>query len=235
MNRFLKVVFAVCLAVVAGSVSVKAQTVVLDGLGSSAMFFELGLGANDSHGAINAPCVWSENTNTTTSTVFATDTSTGKSLTDKGNSWVAWTTGGGTCTAPGLTSKIYAYLSTDSVVGNRCLYNSNLSVGRECYITYPTNQPAPAGLILTSGTGNCGSTGECYLPLIVEYQLNLSTQLVNFAGTDIRPEDAEFAITRALTNCGSAVASGSQILGSVTSTAIRYIATSATIPDIQPG
>jgi len=46
--------------------------------------------------------------------------------------------------------------------------------------------------------------------------LNSTTQLVNFAGTDIRPEDAEFAVTRALVttaNCGSPVTTGSQYLG----------------------
>jgi hypothetical protein len=41
----------------------------------------------------------------------------------------------------------------------------------------------------------------------------LNSTTVNYAGSDIRPEDAEFAITRALTPCGTPVVSGSQYLG----------------------
>jgi len=199
MKAILKFAFAVCLASVAGSASVKAQTVELNGLGSSGLFLELGLGANDSAGGINAPCVWSENTNT----VQANDTSTGSTLSDKGSAWVAWTKGTGTCAAPATGYKVYSYLSTDSVVGNRCLYNANLSTAK-CSIAYPTTDPSSAGIIL-------GASGEVALPTVVATALNSAK--VNYAGTDIRPEDAEFAITRALTNCGSVVGSSTQYLG----------------------
>ncbi|AEU37434.1 hypothetical protein [Granulicella mallensis] len=226
MNRFLKSAFAVCLVlvVVAGSASVKAQTVLLDGLGSSGLFLQLGLGANSSSGTIHAPCVWSENTNIVAANDFSVSGNPSTPLKDAGSAWVAWTTGSGpgaSCTSPAANAMIYAYLSTDSVAGNRCLYNSNLSGGSKCSIAYPLASVAPAGLILPAGTivsgaittANCGGTGECALPSSVLTALNLSTQLVNYAGTDIRPEDAKFAITRALTNCGSVVATGSQILG----------------------
>jgi hypothetical protein len=159
--------------------------------------------------AINAPCVWSENT----STVTATDTSVSPSAVDTGNAWVAWTKGTGTCAAPGSTALVYAFLSTDSVVGNRCLFNANLTTPT-CSISYPTSVPAPAGLILTAGVTDCGTTGECALPLSIANALNSAK--VNFAGSDIRPEDAEFAITRALATstvtCGQALVSGSQYL-----------------------
>ncbi len=214
MKSILQVAFAACLAVLAGTVSANAQTVVLDGLGSSALFLEAGLGAASSGGAIIAPCVWSENTNA----VIASDTSVPSfTLQDKGSAWVAWTTGGLTpnptnCATPGSGYKIYAYLSTDSVVGNRCLFHSNLAPSK-CSIAYPTSPAAPANQILTGGTVNCGTTGECNLPPDVIIALNQSTQLVNYAATDIRPEDALAATSRALTNCGTRVASGSQILG----------------------
>lgn len=211
MKCMMKVAFAflAVLALAAGSATVKAQTVVLNGLGSSGLFLELGLGANDASGLINAPCVWSENTNT----VAANDDSTSgvATLTDKGSAWVAWTTGGGTCAAPGTTAKVYTYLSTDSVVGNRCLYNSNLST-RECWLSFPTTAATPAGLILPT-TGTCGSTGECTLPTSIELVLNSSSLKVNYAGTDIRPEDAEFAIQRAHANCGSVITGSTQYLG----------------------
>jgi hypothetical protein len=203
MKNLLKVAVAVCAALAAMSTQVKAQAVELTGAGSSGYFIQAGEGANYSSGAINAPCVWSENTNS----VSATDTSVSPKAVDTGSAWVAWTTGtGGTCTSPASTAEVYAYLSTDSVVGDRCLFNSST-----CSITYPTTTPAPAGLILTGGVSNCGTTGECDLPSSIAAALNSAT--VNFAGSDIRPEDAEFAITRALTSCGTAVASGSTYLG----------------------
>jgi hypothetical protein len=211
MKGILKFAFVACLAVVAGSASVKAQTVVLDGLGSSGLFLELGLGANSNFGTIHAACVWSENTNAVAASDYSLSGNPSSVLQDKGSAWVAWTKGAdGTCAT---AANVYAYLSTDSVAGNRCLYNSNLTAGRECYITYPTNLPSPAGLILTGGIANCGTTGECALPSSVVIALNSTTQLVNFAGTDIRPEDAKFAMTRALTNCGSLVGASSQYLG----------------------
>jgi hypothetical protein len=103
MKHFLKIACAAVLAVTAASINGHTQTVVLNGSGSSAYFLDAGLGANYSSGAINAPCVLSENTNI----VSATDTSTGSSLKDTGNVWVAWTKGtGGSCasTASGAST-----------------------------------------------------------------------------------------------------------------------------------
>lgn len=199
MKNLLKITLAVGVAATLSGYA-KAQTVAVKGLGSSGLFLELGLGASSSTtGSIHATCVWSENTNS----VVATDTSiSGSSLTDTGNAWVAWTPGTGSCTAPGSNSQIYSYLQTDSVVGNRCLFN-----GTKCTIAYPTNTPASAGLIL-------GTSGEVALPNIIATKLNSAA--VNAAGTDIRPEDAEFAVTRAVNTgslpCGTAVVTGSQYL-----------------------
>ena len=195
MKNFIKVSFALGAVAASMSTYAKAQTVEVNALGSSGLFLELGLGASSSTGPIKATCVWSENT----STVVATDTSAGSALTDKGNAFVAWTPGsGGSCSSP-TSPMIYAYLQTDSVVGNRCLFD-----GTKCTIAYPTNDPATAGLIL-------GTTGEVNLPASIATALNKAA--VNAAGTDIRPEDAEFAIARATTACGTPVASGSQYLG----------------------
>ncbi len=195
MKKFVKVSFALGVAVASMSTYAKAQSVEVDALGSSGLFLELGLGASSSTGPIKATCVWSENT----SSVVATDSTTGTALTDAGSAFVAWTPGsGGTCSSP-TSPAIYAYLQTDSVVGNRCLFD-----GTKCTIAYPTSAPAPAGLIL-------GTSGEVALPASIATALNKAA--VNAAGTDIRPEDAEFAVTRATTPCGTAVASGSQYLG----------------------
>jgi len=206
VKNFLKASFAVGVALVALSVNSQAQTVAVNGLGSSAIFLELGLAASSattaSPAGLGATCLWTENTNT----VVATDTSiSGQSLTDKGSAFVAWTPGTGSCAAP-VSPTIYAYLQTDSVVGNRCLFNG--ANGAKCTIAYPTTDPAPANIILSSG--------EVSLPTAIANALNSTVNNVNVpnvAGTDIRPEDAEFAITRATTPCGTAVATGSQYLG----------------------
>jgi hypothetical protein len=209
LKKFLKVSLVIGAAVASLSLSANAQTVKLNIIGSSAYWLEAGLGANFSGtvsnpGLIKATCVWSENTNT----VAATDTSVSPSAVDKGSAWVAWTTGtGGTCAAPSSSSLVYAYLNTDSVVGNRCLFNSTT-----CTIAFPTGNPAPANQILTGGVANCGTTGECALPTTVTNVLN-TFKKANVAASDIRPEDAEFAIARAQKPCGTAVASGSQYLG----------------------
>lgn len=200
LKNFVKMSLVMGLAVVS-SLQVHAQSVSLQIVGSSAYFLEAGLGANLSTGPINAPCVWSAS-----SGVTATDTTVTPSAVDSGSAWVAWTTGtGGTCASPASNAVIYAYLNTDSVVGNRCLFNG-------CTLSYPTTDPAPAGLILTGGVTNCGTTGECNLPdLTIAAKLN--AQVANVAASDIRPEDAEFAIARALsTPCGGAIGS-TQYLG----------------------
>ncbi len=125
------------------AVASNAQTVQLSGIGSSALFLEAGLGANNPYGAINAPCVWSGNNNLAptigpSNVVTATDTSTPMDpVSDSGNAWVAWTPGtSGTCDAPATDARVFAYLQTDSVVGDRCLFNASLSPS-QCVIAYP--------------------------------------------------------------------------------------------------
>ncbi len=89
------------------AVNANAQTVAANGLGSSSLFLESGLGASSATtGSINATCLWSGNNSSATNAVTATDTTvvTGgvnQSLTDSGSAWVAWTPGTGSCAAPG--------------------------------------------------------------------------------------------------------------------------------------
>jgi hypothetical protein len=177
-----------------------SPTVAFNGIGSSAMFLELGLAASAattaSPAGLGATCLWSTSTS---GKVVATDNSTnGGGKTDTGSAWVAWTPVGGSCSTVNTTTTIYAYLQTDSVVGNRCLFNG-------CTIANSGSGTASAGII--AGTAN-----EVPLASGVAAALN-AAGTVTAAGTDIRPEDAEFAITRALTACGQPVVAGSQYLG----------------------
>ncbi len=224
MKKLMKAAFVIGLTVIALSTRANAQTysVQLTGSGSSGLFLALGEAASYpdaftiSGSSVSATCLWTENTNS----AIATDTSTGSSLTDKGSAWVAWTpstVNSGSCSnyGSGDTVYIYAYLQVDSVVGDRCLFNAINNATPECSVAYPTTDPGTSNLIYPS-SGTCGTTtgsspGECSLPTAVATALNDAT--VNYAGTDIRPEDAEFAVTRATTTCDSGVASGSSYLG----------------------
>ena len=196
MKNLCKVSLAVAIATAAFSPQAQAQTVELKGLGSSAMFLQLGLAAS-SNSAIGATCVWSENTNL----VWASDTQA--AALDKGSAWVAWTKGtGGSCTSPASDAKIYAYLQTDSVVGNRCLFDGT------CTINFDTTAAgsSPAGLIL-------GTASEVALPSTVATAMGVTPNgtAPNFAGTDIRPEDAAFATLRAINPTGNTLPCGTAI------------------------
>ena len=89
-----------------------ASSVVLNGLGSSGIFLELGKAAAAAAPAgLGATCLFTSTTNVT-----ASDTSTGSALTDTGNAWIAWTPGTAgnntTCGTTSSSTKIYA-LSPD--------------------------------------------------------------------------------------------------------------------------
>jgi hypothetical protein len=171
------------------SANVHAQSTKFNAIGSSALFLEFGEAAYS-----NAPtsCAWSTGTS---GVVVATDTSTGSSLTDTGNAWVVWVPAtGNTCATDATPAKVYGYLQTDSVVGNRCLFNAQASGGPFCSVSY-------SGGIGLAGAGKIEGASEVSLPASVAN--SLTNNKINAAGTDIRPEDAKFATARALTPCGS--------------------------------
>ena len=178
-----------------------AQTVTLNlvGVGSSALFLESGEAAQSSSGAggLNLTCGWSFGSNA----VQITDTSVVPSATDTGNVWIAWTTGGGSGTCSSLntsgTVNVAMYLQTDSVVGDRCLFNTT-----HCTFGAGTSG-SPTTLTNADLVDPPSSTQATNVPTAVWNAL--TGQSPNTAGTDIRPEDAEFAITRALTSCGTNV------------------------------
>lgn len=216
----MKAAFVIGAAVLALSTQANAQTysVQLSGSGSSALYLALGQAAASS--TTGALCLW---TNPSSVSVQASDTSTGSTLNDSGNSWVAWSpsaASGHSCSTYVSTDTvdIYAYLQVDSVVGNRCLFNAVNFATPECSITnYPVNNTTgtATGNRIYPSAGTCGNTstspGECSLPGAVATALNTfgTNNGVNYAGTDIRPEDAEFAVTRATTGCGTQIGSSS--------------------------
>jgi hypothetical protein len=179
-------------------VNVHAQNPKFTAIGSSALFLELGEAAVSQNTATS--CVWSTGTN---GLVVATDTSTGGSLTDTGSSWVVWVpAAGNTCATNATPAQVFAYLQTDSVVGDRCLFNAHAGT-QLCKISYAAAAgTAPANKIAPAVNAALGTAiTEVALPAAVG--TSLTNTIVSAAGTDIRPEDALFATTRALTPCGS--------------------------------
>jgi hypothetical protein len=202
VKNLIKAGLALVVALLALSATSQAQTVVFNGIGSSALFLEAGQATSATgSGILPYPeCIW---TGASSSNVFATDPTV--NLIEKGQVWIAWTTAVvnhvATCTATNSTTKIYAYLQTDSVVGDRCLFNG-------CYVTNTTpGTQATANLVWpTTNTGTSVTPREeiQYLPAGIAAAFKSSVP-INVAGTDIRPEDAEFATTRATTPCGVAL------------------------------
>ena len=181
------------------AVGANAQaTIAMNGLGSSALFLELGQAAALAP-SIGAPCTWTKGSGT----VSALDGRAGVGTSENGQVWVAWQPGTGTCLAPAGAYKVYSYLQTDSTVGNRCVF-----AVPACSLTFPSSAVGTAGSNLLAPVVDVTS-----LPAAI--QTALSGQALNVAGTDIRPEDAKFATIRALTDCGSPVngVAGSQYLG----------------------
>jgi hypothetical protein len=185
---------AAMLAFAAADVNANAQTLQFAAVGSSALYTELGQAA--------ATLLGCYATTTSKSQVFPIDQRVGTApgTAESTNAWVAWSVGNGTsCSAPGSSSVIYTMMSADSTIGNRCFFASP-----RCLISVPA-----AGF---GGGGQLpGFTAETDVPTSIQGAMN--DALVNVAATDIRPEDAKFATMRALTNCGTAVTSGSQYLG----------------------
>jgi hypothetical protein len=178
-----------------------AQTLAFNGIGSSALFLELGEGATVA--PTSATCLWSYGSNA----VEATDSTVSPAAVDNGQVWIEWTTGtGGTCTAPTSSAKVYAYLQTDSVVGDRCLFNA-CKAG-----------PGSAGnpTTLTSTQLITGTSGTQVSEVPASIWNTINGVAFNSAATDIRPEDAEFAITRATTSCGTAITQYTGSVGSAT-------------------
>jgi hypothetical protein len=230
MKKSLRLLTIVASALCALAASSHAQTYVFNGAGSSAAFLELGEASASSY-AVTVPagtgdtfqCVWSAASGAA-SGVSATDGTT--TVVENGASWVAWkidTTGGTEtdCSTPGPNPTIDSYESTDSVVGNRLLFNNSTTVLGGTPGTTAKSIYSAAG---EGYTNNCSTTGWdttanptkpveiCTLPAAIVTFLQ-TAHAMTAAGTDIRPEDAVFATLRdGGTACGAAVA-GSQYLG----------------------
>ncbi len=196
--RIMSLVTAAVLAIAAASINVHAQTVQLAMGGSSAMYQEMGQADFAQKG-----CIFINSTKGFNVVDSRGASPHAVSITDTAAAWVAWTTGGGSCSSPGAGSVVDFYMNLDSVLGNRCFFASP-----SCAVS--TNGSFSA----TCGTALPG-TSCTNLPASLQTAINNSGAgtRINAAGTDIRPEDAKFATIRALTPCNTSVGTGSQYIG----------------------
>jgi hypothetical protein len=207
VKNFLKASLVSAVALFALTASSHAQTLVFNGAGSSALFLELGEAASASSTATPAglglTCIWTAKSGASTG-LSANDSVSGV---ENGQSWIAWNPGtagnNSTCGTTNSSTTVYAYLQTDSVVGNRLLFNGGT-------VTLGSSAGNTADLIYST-TGTTIGTETATLPTGVSGLF--SSHALNVAGTDIRPEDALFATVRAHTTGGLAVVTGSQYLG----------------------
>jgi len=188
--KLAKYLSLVALLVVPFTVQLNAQ--VLNGVvgGSSALWLEAGQGAAAALG-----CSWTDKDST--SHTWANDSRPSGGALDYGKIWVVWNAAGGSCSGPGAASTVYAYISLDSGIGNRCLF-----ANPQCTL----NTADAAG---TPGSGSLG-TSDTNLPSGILSAFN--GKPINIAATDIMPLDALFATYQALAPCG-ALSAGTQYQG----------------------
>jgi hypothetical protein len=167
--------------------------------GSSAMWQTMALGAYSE--ACGTSCSssaaghWTSSTSPTSNVVNLTDTRTNPVNVDAGTTWIVWNTVSG-------VTKIWSFTKVDSVVGDRC------------YFAQPHCTVSAASANLTgSGSNQISSTlwgdgsSDQALPAAV-LALFTSGTPVTVAATDIRPEDANFAVCRVNSLLGSGSKSG---------------------------
>ncbi|MGO9446139.1 MAG: hypothetical protein ACLPXB_15395 [Thiobacillaceae bacterium] len=210
--KFMKYVLVLLVACCAITSVSNAQTVVWVGGGSSALFLEVGQAAfafeNPGIGAQNHACVWSSAAVASGSDIASIDSRPSSPDIQLGKIWVVWNKGTGTCAIPTGSYNIYAYMSLDSVLGDRCFFEVDKVDNKPGCIVTMTPSGAEAALQGTNYLANTACPGDpmcdtAALPAAVSGALN--GQHWDFAGTDVRPEDAKFASLRMFTPCGQQI------------------------------
>jgi hypothetical protein len=114
----------------------------------------------------------------TSSSNFNLIDSRGATTTDSGQIWIVWDT----------SNNVWAYISVDSVVGDRCYF-----AVPKCTVSYPgTTLPTPANAITIWPDGS----SDAQPPSNIASLFADVSQTISVAATDIRPEDANFAECR---------------------------------------
>ena len=189
--KFIKCVVVVALALCATASVANAQvtgTIRFLGGGSSALFNELGSASQHIAGI---SCVW---TSGKTANIVARDARFTPNIDEQGNIWVAWGPGSGSCTAPAGSYDIYSYQQLDSVVGDRCFFENDGSGTPGCVQVFSVTAGTAGANKIPGLTDTAGGIPQGVINSIAGQHYFVS-------GTDVRPEDAKFAINRMLTPC----------------------------------
>lgn len=187
------------------------------GAGSSALFVEMGQSAA-TQAATSTNCYWSKAKD---ANFGVNDSRPSPAVLENGQIWVTWTlVGTSDCTATmGTTINVYAYVQTDSVVGDKCFF-----ANPQCTLTLPsTEETGGTDLLLAPSPAIFNAT----LPGPVQAALNGKS--VTAAGTDIRPEDAKFASKRMFTACGTTLTREPFQTGTYSTAGLGYQGTKAGI------
>jgi hypothetical protein len=235
--KFMKYVIVLAFVLCATANISHAQqigTIQFLGTGSSALFIELGQAAaslGDTVDPTSAHCYWTKNDST--GAVAARDDRpgipTGTAHTDEiGKIWIAWgSAAGGTCAAPMAPYNVYAEMSLDSVIGDRCFFM--VSAGGAGCIQVLTEAGGTAGTVPSLLGAAFTDT-----PLPADVITTLNGQRMQEAATDIRPEDAKFASARMFAACGSPFTRNPYIQTSYQTYGLGYQTTTAGVGvDIQ--
>jgi hypothetical protein len=164
-----------------------AHAQVVIGVGSSALFPSVGIAAvsPDPIAGTAAPCgtnFWSAKNGTASNVIQGIDPRGGGTVAEGGNIWIAWNSS---------ASIVCAYLSVDSVVGQRLYFAQGAAGNGTLNISLTTGGSIIAGLTDSQG----GVASEATPPAAVISALQGKHFNVDF--TDIRPEDGQFANGRA--------------------------------------
>jgi len=191
----IKSIFAALLLAVIGGIVPQAQaevTVKVVVAGSSALWQSLALAAYN--GGTSIVSGGGQTFHYTSSSNFNLVDSRGATTTDSGQIWIVWD-------SASAGANVWAYISVDSVVGNRCYF-----AVPKCTVTYPGSAlPTPANAITVWSDGSA----DTQPPSAVAALFANASQSVSVAATDIRPEDAVFAACRVNSPLGAGSAGGS--------------------------
>jgi hypothetical protein len=192
---FAALVLTAAISALAPSASATAKGVVIAS-GSSALWQTMALAAYNS-GQCPVPKKGLSCSHYTDNTKFnLVDSRPGKkqkgaaSAVDAGDIWIVWDNTSG--------PNVWAYLKTDSVVGNRCFFANPVCTVQAPSTTYNWSS---AGQKISANLWGADSTS---VPTTVQTLFaNGTGAKINTAASDIRPEDAQFAICRVNSQAGS--------------------------------
>lgn len=198
--KFLKYLIGLVVAFCAITNVSNAQTVTarLVGGGSSALFNELGSASQAITGtpAQTVTCIWTKSKN---ANAVARDPRNGSTFDEQGMLWVAWSKGdgaGATCAVPVGNLDAYVYMQLDSVIGDRCFFLVDSGGVSGCQLIFNW-----AGG--TAGDGKIPGLTDTAIPSAVVTAIQ--NHRFNWAGTDIRPEDAKFQTARMFAPCNTLI------------------------------